>query len=260
MPRCLNCHNKAKLGCTNSRCHACCIATNVLCKAHHTDAVKGSRKRARDAVAAASGSPANREAMLDALAADDAIGLVVTGVVDEAVECGYRVRLLVNGYVCEGVLFDDAYVVTVDTLPDDLTSKQLRHVTLHTLPALHTTTRPLFPPAACPDSAPAAALSKPKVRRPEGYPTGPRSGYVYYTAAMRARAQAAESEEERNAEKPEWAVLTERERAPYVRLAEIDKQRWMREMADWKKKTEEGEATGQSGLINDDETGTGDAG
>ena len=178
--------------------------------------------------------------MLDALAADDAIGTIVTGVVDEAIDCGYRVRLLVNGYVCEGLLFDDAYAVTVGALLDDLTTKELQRLTLDTLPTLPASDRPLFPSPSSSSSVLAAAQPKARVRHPEGYPKGPRSGYVYYTAAMRARAQTAESEDERAAAvKADWSVLSERERVPYMRLAQLDKERWMREMADWKRRTEE---------------------
>ena len=236
LPNCRNCHNKAKLNCTNHRCHACCIATNTACPGHHDNANR--KKRKSDTKAAV--PPVDREAMLDALAVDDAMGLLVTGVVAEAVECGYRVRLLVNGYVCEGLLFDDTYVVTLDTLPDNITATQLS--TVDTLPSLqHDRSRSLFPPPAASSATSSVAVqSKPKVRHPEGYPKGPRSGYVYYTAAMRARAQSAESEEEKRAVKVEWTALSERERAPYMRLAEMDKQRWMREMAEWNKRIEEG--------------------
>ena len=243
MPQCANCRNKAKLGCTNHRCHSCCLATNLPCNAHHTDS-SANRKRKSDA--APSVTVADRQAMLDTLAADDSIGLVVAGVVDEAVGCGYRVRLLVNGYVCEGLLFDEAYAVTIDTLPNEIPAKHLRSITLDSLPPLQTASRPLFPPASPTYSNPPAAHSKPKAR-PCGYPKGPRSSYVYYMAAMRARAQGAESKEEKNAIQPEWSTLTAQQRVPYVRLAELDKQRWMREMAEWKTTTtEEGERGGEN--------------
>ena len=239
MPQCNNCHNKAKLGCTNHRCLTCCIGANTFCKAHQADANNASRRRQRDAAGL---GEADREAMLEALAADEAIGVVVTGVVDEATEYGYLVRLLVNGYVCEGLLFDDSYAVTVDTLPHDMTTMQLQHITLDTLPTLQSRTGPLFPPAS--PATPPAAHSKPKVRHEDGWPKGPRSGYVYYTAAMRARAQLAESDEERTAARPLWSTLTEREKAPYMRLAEMDKQRWMREMDEWQRKPDEEKSIG----------------
>jgi len=153
--------------------------------------------------------------------------------------------------LCEGVLFDDTYAVTVDTLPDHLTLKQLHSITLDTLPPSRTNTRPLFPSAS---SFPplAANLSKAKARHPEGYPKGPRSGYVYYTAAMRARVQSAESEEERRAVTFDWPALSERERTPYMRLAEMDKVRWKGEMTEWKRRTEEGGGNEDSSADADD--------
>ena len=193
--------------------------------------------------------------MLDELAADEVIGVVVTGVVEEEIECGYRVRLLVNGYVCEGLLFGDAYAVTVNTLPADLTVKELQSVTIDALPTLPLSDRPLFP--SLPSTTTAAVASHPKVkvkRHPPGYPTGPRSAYVYYTATQRARAQTAESEEERQAMKADWSVLSDNDRAPYKRLAQLDKERWMREMAEWKSSTEEDGGREVNGSSNVDAT------
>jgi hypothetical protein len=88
-------------------------------------------------------------------------------------------------------------------------------------------------------------VRKKKKKRPTKMPKGPRSAYIFFMSALRARMQMAPPEQHPLlVAQFDWNRISEADKEPYKVLAYADKQRYEREMLEYKNKTNAGNTQG----------------